>query len=99
MDLVIGIDSGLIHMAAALDVPSILLHGPTSLKRWQPRSENCKVLSRKFSCSPCLLQKGAKKYCKHKIPECMEFLTPDIVIKAINDKLDIRMIHSYSHEE
>ena len=99
MDLVIGIDSGLIHMAAALDIPSILLHGPTSLKRWQPRSGNCKVLSRKFSCSPCLLQKGAKKYCKNKTPECMEFLTPDIVIKAINDKLDIKTAHSYNHEE
>lgn len=99
MDLVIGIDSGLIHMAAALNIPSILLHGPTSLKRWQPRSENCKVLSRKFSCSPCLLQKGAKKYCKHKIPECMEFLTPDIVIKTINDKLLTKTADFYNHEQ
>lgn len=87
MDLVIGIDSGLIHMAAALDIPSILLHGPTSLTRWQPRSENCTVLSRKFSCSPCCLQTGSIKYCKNKIPECMEFLTPDIVINAIKNKL------------
>ena len=99
MDLVIGIDSGLIHMAAALDVPSILLHGPTSLLRWQPRSEECKVLSRKFSCSPCLLQSGAKKYCKNKTPECMEFLTPDLVIKAIKDKFSPKTLRSYNHEQ
>lgn len=98
MDLVIGIDSGLIHMAAAFDIPSILLHGPTSLKRWQPRSDNCKVLSRKFFCSPCLLQKGAKKYCKHKTPECMEFLTPDIVVKAIQDKFGSKTVRSCNHE-
>lgn len=90
MDMVIGIDSGLIHMAAALDVPSILLHGPTSLVRWKPRSEKCTVLSRKFSCSPCCLQSGSKKYCKDKISECMEFLTPDIVVKAINEKLAVK---------
>ena len=35
MDMVIGIDSGIIHAAAALDIPSILLHGPTSLIRWK----------------------------------------------------------------
>lgn len=98
MDLVVGIDSGLIHMAAALNIPSILLHGPTSLLRWVPRSESCKVLSRKFSCSPCCLQSGAKKHCKNKIPECMEFLTPDIVIKAINDIFLPKISHSYNHE-
>lgn len=91
MDLVIGIDSGLIHMAAALNISSILLHGPTSLVRWKPRSEKCTILSRKFSCSPCFLQKGSKKHCKNRTPECMEFLTPDIVVEAIKNKLALKI--------
>ncbi len=89
MDLVIGIDSGVIHMAAALDIPSIMLHGPTSLVRWKPRSEKCIVLSRHFSCSPCCLQPGSKKYCKNRVSDCMEFLTPDIVIETFKDKFTL----------
>lgn len=90
MDMVIGIDSGIIHMAAACDTPSILLHGPTSLLRWKPRSDKCIVLSRKFACSPCCLQSNSKKYCKNRISECMEFLSPDIVIKAVSEKFNIK---------
>ncbi len=89
MDLVIGIDSGVIHMAAALDVPSILLHGPTSLVRWKPRSDKCVVLSKHFSCSPCCLQPGSTKYCKNRVSDCMEYLTPDIVINALKDKFSL----------
>ncbi len=89
MDLVIGIDSGIIHIAAALDIPSILLHGPTSLARWQPRSEKCTVLSKNFPCSPCCLQSGSKKYCKNKISECMKNLQPDMVTNTINTKFNI----------
>lgn len=90
MDMVIGIDSGVIHIAAALNKPSILLHGPTSLVRWKPRSENCMVLSRHFSCSPCCLQSGSKNYCKNRVSDCMEYLTPDIVIEAINEKFTVK---------
>ncbi len=90
MDIVIGIDSGVIHMAAALNIPSILLHGPTSLLRWKPRSEKSIILSRQFSCSPCCLQPGSKKYCKHKVSDCMEDLTPDMVINTINERFGSR---------
>ena len=90
MDMVIGIDSGIIHAAAALDIPSILLHGPTSLIRWKPRSEKCIVLSRQFSCSPCCLQSDCVKYCKNRVSDCMEYLTPDIVINTLNDKFGVK---------
>lgn len=90
MDMVIGIDSGIIHMAAACDAPAILLHGPTSLLRWQPKSDKCIVLSRHFSCSPCCLQTDAPKYCKNRVSDCMEYLTPDIVIETLNDKFGIK---------
>ena len=90
MDMLIGIDSGVIHMAAALDIPSILLHGPTSLVRWKPRSDKCVVLSRHFSCSPCCLQSGSTKYCKNKVSDCMEYLTPDMVINVLSDKFGLK---------
>ncbi len=83
VDLFIGIDSGLIHAAAALDIPSILLNGATSLKRWTPRSDKCTVLSKNFPCNPCCIQTGVKKGCKNQTPRCMLALTPDLVIDIL----------------
>ena len=84
MDLVIGIDSCSVHMAAALDIPSILIHGATSIVRWRPRSEKCVVLSKFFACSPCCLQPKTKKLCKNKTPECMKALYPNNVIVVLD---------------
>lgn len=36
--LVVSVDTGLMHMAAALGVPLVALHGPTASKRWGPVS-------------------------------------------------------------
>lgn len=88
-DMFIGIDSGLVHAAAAMDIPSILINGPTSLERWAPRSKNCTVISMadKFPCHPCYLQKGSKKKCRRRTPDCILAITPEIVINAIEQKL------------
>ncbi len=90
MDLVIGIDSGIIHMAAALDIPSILLNGPTSLVRWKPRSSKCHVITKNFPCSPCLLESGKKELCKGMASKCMEAITDAEVIAAIKDILQVK---------
>jgi heptosyltransferase I len=38
--LVVSVDTGVMHMAAALGVPLVALHGPTSSRRWGPVSES-----------------------------------------------------------
>ena len=86
VDLVIGIDSGLIHMAAALNIPSILLNGPTSLTRWKPRSNNCTVLSKNFNCSPCCFASSRNKRCLNKDSECMASIKSEEVIHTIQEK-------------
>lgn len=82
-DMVIGVDSGLMHVAAALDIPSIFLHGATSLKRWKPRSDKCIVVSKNFGCSPCCLQSNSKKYCKNQTSKCMLALKPEMLIEIL----------------
>ncbi len=84
VDLFLGIDSGLIHAAAALKKSSILLNGPTSLVRWKPRNENCIVLTKNFECSPCTFVSGRKYRCKNKDSECMAAIKPQQVIDTIN---------------
>lgn len=36
----VTVNTGIMHMAATLDVPMIALHGPTSIKRWGPLSQH-----------------------------------------------------------
>lgn len=48
--LYIGHDSGITHLAACLDVPTVALFGPTDPRRWGPRGGQVKVLRG----APCL---------------------------------------------
>ena len=86
-DLLIGIDSGLLHVAANFDVPSILLNGPTSITHWRPLSEQCSILSMNFSCSPCMLESSRKKFCQFRTSKCMFALKPEKVTCEIKKKL------------
>lgn len=50
--LLIGNDSGLVHVASALGRPALALFGPTSVKRWGPRPPGA-ALSLDLACAPC----------------------------------------------
>lgn len=51
--LVISGDSGVLHLAAALDVPTISLFGPSSVTKWAPRGDKHIVIHHNLPCSPC----------------------------------------------
>jgi ADP-heptose:LPS heptosyltransferase len=46
-------DSGLLHMAVALAVPTVSLFGPGIAKKWAPRGSGHYVLNKNLDCSPC----------------------------------------------
>ncbi len=46
-------DSGLLHIAAELKVPTVSLFGPGIEKKWAPRDDRHIVLNKHLSCSPC----------------------------------------------
>jgi heptosyltransferase III len=48
--LYVGHDSGITHLAACLDVPTIALFGPTDPERWAPRGGHVEIVSG----APCL---------------------------------------------
>ena len=52
-DAVVSNDSGLLHMASALNRPVIALYGPTDPDHAPPFSDVAKSLSLHLSCSPC----------------------------------------------
>ena len=55
----IGNDSGVAHLAAALEVACILLFGPTLPQHWAPLGENVVVLRNTHGCEACRTGRGA----------------------------------------
>jgi heptosyltransferase-3 len=49
----VGNDSGLAHMAAALEIPSVVLFGPTLPQHWAPLGQHVVVLRDPHGCEAC----------------------------------------------
>jgi len=61
--LFVGGDSGLAHMATALDVPSVVMFGPSDAKKWCRESDTVAVVRKELACSPCFIF-GYHKHCR-----------------------------------
>jgi ADP-heptose:LPS heptosyltransferase len=75
----ISTDSAPLHIAAGVGVPFVALFGPTDPRRHLPPAKDHVVITKDLLCSPCY-----KSRCRH--TNCMEFIRPEEVLKAI-DKL------------
>jgi len=56
-DLVVGVDSGLAHLAGALGVPTLVVYGSTSAERTGVRGARVQSLQSDLRCAPCLARK------------------------------------------
>ena len=51
--LLLSGDSGLLHVAVSLGVPTVSLFGPGRAKKWAPQGERHTVINKELPCSPC----------------------------------------------
>lgn len=79
---VVGVDTGLVHVAAGLDKPSIALYGSTDPGLTGAIGKKVSVLQAHYGCSPCF--KRECKFSEHAYPPCYDTVTPDKVDTALD---------------
>lgn len=78
-DAVLSNDSGLMHIAAALQIPLAVIFGSTSPEHTPPLSKQVSIISHKIECSPCFERECPKVH--HK---CLRDLMPQQVLGALD---------------
>ena len=81
-DLFITNDSGLMHVAAALDVPLIAVFGSTNSITTGPLSQNSRIVQAPLECSPCL-----RPECPNGHLNCMDQISVEMVFNVVKEML------------
>ena len=75
-------DSGLMHIAAAVDVPVVAMYGATTPAYTPPLHQRAKTFYMKLECSPCW-----QRTCQFDHYRCLKDILPQDVFKAVTDRL------------
>lgn len=101
--IVIGADTGPLHMAAAVGTPTIFLFGPSDPRLVAPQVPNSIYLWKTVFCTPCYTPESVmqRKYfigkefiCWTKTHECLKSLTVDEVFTAYS-----KLMNAISHHD
>jgi len=75
--LLVSNDSGLMHVAAGMDLPVVAIFGATDPARTSPSGKHVRLLYQPADCSPCL-----QRECKIEGHPCMANIAPESVLDA-----------------
>jgi heptosyltransferase-2 len=79
-DFVVSNDSGLMHIAAALQRPLVAIYGPTSPEFTPPLSDNAHIMQIKVDCGPCF-----QRECPQSHHRCMREISSQQIINLISN--------------
>jgi lipopolysaccharide heptosyltransferase II len=77
--VLIGNDSGPMHLAGSVGTPVVAFFGPTDPGRTAPTGSPARILDRYVFCSPCFLKKCPYGH------ECMEEISVDDAVRAVEE--------------
>lgn len=77
-DQIVSNDSGLMHIAAALQKPLIAIYGPTSPAFTPPLADNARIMQIPVDCGPCF-----QRICPEGHHKCLEDIRPEQVLRQL----------------
>lgn len=83
LDCMVSEDSGIMHIAAAMQTPQVAIFGPTNDVKNSPWSDQAIVVRKDIQCAPCQYTERATNCCKN---ICMD-IDVSYIVKHVNDIL------------
>ncbi|MGO9613803.1 MAG: glycosyltransferase family 9 protein [Dissulfurispiraceae bacterium] len=83
-DIYVGNDSGITHLASAVNGNVIVIFGPTDPLRWKPLGNKVRVINSDSVCAPC----GDERSRKCWEPKCLLNLPVERIYKEIKSMID-----------
>ena len=77
----VSVESGIGHLASVLDIPGIMLHGPTDPGYSGIPGKACQHISSGLDCSPCFKRDCPKLASKLDIPPCQREISAQRVLR------------------
>lgn len=87
LDVYITGDTGPMHLAAAVGTPVVALFGPSNPVRYGPRAALERVVRIDLPCSPCGQVRLPPERCRGHVPDCLDGITVDTVVRHALDLL------------
>ncbi len=83
VNAIVAVDTGIGHLAAALEIPTLSLYGATDKTRTGTLGKNQRHLQSTLACAPCL-----KRHCRFEktsdiFPKCFESIPPNQVFNGL----------------
>lgn len=91
LDVFVTGDTGPMHLAAAVGTPVVALFGPSNPARYGPRASIERIIRVDLPCSPCGRVRLPPERCRGHVPDCMDGITVDAVVRAARELLRERI--------
>jgi heptosyltransferase-1 len=76
----ISVETGIGHMAAVLEVPGVMLHGPTDPSYSGIMGTRCRHITSGIYCSPCFQRNCPRIQTRLEVPPCQQAIRPSQVL-------------------
>jgi heptosyltransferase-1 len=82
---VVGVDTGLVHLASALERPGVFLYGPTDVTLTGVAGEAQRILQAELECVPCLKRQCPRRDSPNGEAVCLQQITPEQVFRTLQE--------------